>query len=136
MEDFGLNRYILRTAFRVTTELLGQTLRSGKGKFHAKGQGSLLEKSLRECAMPCIYNDNTTTYEALMKTANMPSPQNRGQDMCVLLYKGPFQINVVLLPCQAGSTVARLWRGLVSDIEFNSVEFNSCSKTKHSTAVL
>ena len=30
--------------------------------------------------------------------------------------------NVVLLPCYAGSTVARLQHDFVSDVEFNSVE--------------
>ena len=39
-------------------------------------------------------------------------------------YLRPVSI-VVLLPCLAGSTVARLQHGLVSDVEFNPVELKA-----------
>ena len=45
-------------------------------------------KKPNERAMRSTFNDNTSTYNALIETANMPTLHNRRvQDMCILTYK-------------------------------------------------
>ena len=57
------------------------------GMHCGKTAAAKLEK-LNERAMRSICNDSTRTYNALIKTANIPTLQNRRvQDMCLVTYK-------------------------------------------------
>ena len=52
-----------------------------------KTNAAKLEK-LNERALRCIFRDNTSTYDDILKKAKMTTLQNRRiQDMCILIYK-------------------------------------------------
>ena len=52
------------------------------------GKTAVVKLELNERAIRSIFNDNISTYEAMLAQANIPTLQNRRiQDMCVLIYK-------------------------------------------------
>jgi len=62
------------------------TYRSTVWMHCGKTAAAKLEK-LNERAMRSIFNDNTSTYNALLETANMPTLHNRRvQDMGILIW--------------------------------------------------